>query len=389
MRINNHVTWVGINDSSQREYHGDAYVTPKGTSYNAYLIRDQKTALIDTVFTKHSHAFIEKLEKLINLNTIDYIILQHGEIDHSGALIDLLKKIPHTPIYCTEECMYTLKGHYKQDFNFVTVKTGDILDLGKRKLMFFEMKMLHWPDNMMTYLMEDRILFSNDLYSQHVTASKHLTKQEVIQEAMKFYANVFSPFSRLYAAKQEQIRNYKLKIKTICPGHGQIWKDTEIIDRYDQWSHDYKEKQITIIYDSYWGGTKTLADNIAEGILVEDHSMIVKTIKITDYDAHDLIFEVFKSTAILIGSPTINNTYTSAIAALLNDLEGLRFHNKKAATFGCYGWSGEAVMQMKDFLSHAGFVCLKKSLTCLWRPDDKMAFEAHLFGKNLAKKCQN
>lgn len=385
MKINDHVTWVGINDSSSKQFHGDAYRTPHGTSYNAYLIEDEKNALIDTVYSKHSHDFIEKLQNTMDIKSIDYLIIQHGEIDHTGGLMDLLEIIPDVIIYCTEECMYTIKGHYHRDFHFVLVKTGDILNLGKRKLMFFEMKMLHWPDNMMTYLLEDQLLFSSDVYSQHLDKSGHMTQQDKIDEAMKFYANIFTPFSRLYQAKIKQIKGYDLSIKTICPSHGFIWDNRDILNYYDLWSQDYQENQITILYDSYWGGTETLAKNISEGILVEDHTTIVKCFKISTCEANDLILEIFKSKAILIGSPTINNGYTSSIAALLNDIKGMRYHKKKASAFGCHGWSGEAVLQIRDFLKESGFDCLDKSLNCLWQPDESNAYEAHLFGKYIAR----
>jgi flavorubredoxin len=165
--INDRVTWVGKIDWELNKFHGDEYSTFRGSSYNSYLIRDEKTVLIDTVWKPHAKEFVEKLKKEINLKEIDYIIANHGEIDHSGALPELMREIPDTPIYCTKNAVRSIKGHYHEDWNFVEVKTGDTLDIGKNKLIFIEARMLHWPDTMMTYMTGDNILFSNDAFGQH------------------------------------------------------------------------------------------------------------------------------------------------------------------------------------------------------------------------------
>lgn len=390
MKINDRVTWVGINDSQLKKFHGDAYPTPNGTSYNAYLIQAEKTILIDTVFTSFADEFIENLRKKTPLEQIDYIVIQHGEIDHTGALIKLLEHIPDTPIYCSEECIYTLRGHFKKHLNCIPVRTGDKLKISDQQdLIFIETKMLHWPDSMMTFLTGDNILFSSDLYSQHIPINLPINIENQIDEAGKLYSNIFTPFSKLYLAKYQQIETYNWDFGLIAPGHGYIWYNPGLIlQKYKDWSSYYSENQITILYDTMWGGTEILAKNISEGIKSHDSNIIVKTLKITDYHESDLIYEIFKSKAILIGSPTVNNGYLSTVATLINAIKGMRFRHKYATAFGCYGWSGEAVLQLKEELSFSGFNYFEHDLTSLWQPDEHKIFEAITLGKFIANKIK-
>ena len=199
-KINDTVTWVGKIDWELKKFHGDEYSTHKGSSYNSYLIKDEKTVLIDTVWEPFTKEFITNLKKEIDLKKIDYIVMNHSEIDHSGALVELMKEIPNTPIYCTKSGVRILKGHYHQDWNFVEVKTGDTLDLGKNKLTFIEATMLHWPDTMFTYLSGENILFSNDGFGQHYASefmyNDKVDQAELFQEAIKYYANILTPFSK-------------------------------------------------------------------------------------------------------------------------------------------------------------------------------------------------
>lgn len=395
MNIKNNVTWVGSQDFFVKKFHGDAYDTPLGTSYNAYLIQEEKTVLIDTVAQGFAVDFINNLENIIDLKSIDYIVIQHGEIDHSGALPLLMEKIPNTPIYCTEECMYTLKGHYHKAYNFQLVKTGDTLTIGHGKELFFiEMKMLHWPDSMATYLSGDHILFSNDVFGQHTATENMFVDKELYKstmyEAQKYYANILTPFSKMMKAKLKQIIDYHFTIEMIAPSHGLVWKENvkNIMQAYDRWSSMYSEDYIVIFYDTMWKGTKDLAINIADGIRAEDPAFIVEVMSIRGHSDNDLMHAIFKSKMFLIGSPTINNGFMPSVASLLNQISGLRFKGKKAAVFGCYGWSGEAPKQIKEHLQHAGVQVMEKELTSLWRPSDEKIYQAQQFGKLVAKKAR-
>src|SRR3989339_1491027 len=219
IKITENVTWVGKTDWELRKFHGDEYTTPKGSSYNSYLIKDKKNVLIDTVWKPYTKEFIDNLKKEINLNDIDYIIVNHAESDHSGALPELLKEIPNTPIYCTSNGVKLLKGHYHENWNFVEVKTGDKLNIGEREIIFIEAKMLHWPDTMFSYLTEDNILFSNDGFGQHYCSefmyNDLVDQAELYTEALKYYANILTPFNKLIINKINEISALNLPIKII------------------------------------------------------------------------------------------------------------------------------------------------------------------------------
>jgi anaerobic nitric oxide reductase flavorubredoxin len=344
-KINEAVTWVGKKDWDLRTFHGEEYSTHRGSSYNSYLIRDEKVALIDTVWLPFAKEFVASLKREIDLKDIDYIIINHGEVDHSGALVELMREIPDTPIYCTKNAVKSLKGQYHQDWNFVEVKTGDKLSLGKRDLIFIEARMLHWPDSMFTYMTGDNILFSNDAFGQHYASefmyNDEVDQAELYQESIKYYANILTPFSRFVVSKVDEFVKLNLPLDMICTSHGVIWRDNpmQIVEQYVKWAQDYQENQITIIYDTMWNGTKHMADGIASGIRQVDPDVTVKLMHTGITDKNDVLTEVFKSKAILVGSPTINGSVLNSIAGILDQIKGLSFKNKKGAAFGAYGWT--------------------------------------------------
>ncbi|MGB4389426.1 MAG: anaerobic nitric oxide reductase flavorubredoxin [Caldicoprobacterales bacterium] len=390
-KINEAVTWVGKKDWDLRTFHGEEYSTHRGSSYNSYLIRDEKVALIDTVWLPFAKEFVTKLKREIDLNDIDYIIINHGEIDHSGALPELMREIPDTPIYCTKNAVKSLKGQFHQDWNFVEVKTGDKLSLGKRDLIFIEARMLHWPDSMFTYMTGDNILFSNDAFGQHYASefmyNDEVDQAELYQESIKYYANILTPFSRFVVSKVDEFVKLNLPLDMICTSHGVIWRDNpmQIVEQYVKWAQDYQENQITIIYDTMWNGTKHMADGIASGIRQVDPDVTVKLMHTGITDKNDVLTEVFKSKAILVGSPTINGSVLNSIAGILDQIKGLSFKNKKGAAFGAYGWSGEGVKLISDHLAKAGFELVNDGLRVLWNPDQEAVEKCVDLGKEFAK----
>jgi len=390
MQIKNNVSWVGKIDWELRKFHGEEYSTHRGSSYNSYLVKDEKTALIDTVWGKFSGEFVQNLKKEIPLEKIDFVIANHAESDHSGALPELMRHIPDTPIYCTSNGVKSLTGHYHQDWNFHVVKTGDKLSLGSKELIFIEAQMLHWPDSMMSYLTHDNILFSNDAFGQHIASERMyndlVDQAELFQEAIKYYANILTPFSALVDKKIKEVLALNVPVDMICPSHGVIWRKDplQIANQYLEWANAYAENQITIAYDSMWDGTRRMAEAIAKGITEEDQTVNVKLFNIARSDKNDLITEIFKSKAVLIGSPTINKGILSAVAAILEEMKGLKFMNKKAAAFGCYGWSGEAVKIISQHLSSAGFTVVDEGLRAMWNPDTKTIEICIEYGKKVA-----
>ncbi len=392
IKVKNNVDWIGKIDWELRKFHGNEYSTHRGSTYNSYLIKEAKNVVVDTVWKPYAKEYVKNLKKEIDLNRIDYVIANHAEIDHSGSLPELMQHIPRIPVYCTENGIKSLSGHYHQDWNFVPVKTGDTLEIGNGKsLVFVEMKMLHWPDSMATYLTGDNILFSNDAFGQHY-ASEYLfndlvDQAELFAECIKYYANILTPFSALVEKKISEVLALNLPIDIIAPSHGVIWRSnpTQIVEKYLSWSRNYQENQITILYDTMWDGTRIMAENIALGIKEADDKVNIKLFNISKTDKNDIITEIFKSKLILVGSPTIGRGITSGTAGILEEIEGLKFKNKKAAAFGCYGWSGESVAKLNGLLEKSGFQLVNPGIKCLWNPDDESILKCVEFGKEIGK----
>ncbi len=393
-KIGEDIFWVGKVDWELRLFHGSEYSTHRGTTYNSYLVKDEKTVLIDTVWDSYGREFVENLKKVIDIEKIDYVVSNHAEVDHSGALEELMRFIPQAPIYCTANGVKSLKGHFHKGWNFNPVSTGTRLNLGKRELIFFEAPMLHWPDSMFCYLTGEKILFSNDAFGHHYASEllyNDLVNQgELFQECLKYYANILTPFSPLVEKKISELASMNLPLEMICPSHGVIWRKNplQIVGKYLEWAREYKENQITVVYDTMWKGTKKMAEAIVEGLKAEDEEVEVKIFKLSGSDKNDVITEVFKSKAILVGSPTINKGILSSVAAFLEMVKGLRFRGKKAASFGTYGWSGESIKMIKDALKDSGFEILNEGLKVNWNPDKEALQMCFNFGKDIASQTK-
>ena len=389
-KITNKITWVGKTDWELKKFHGDEFTTISGSSYNSYLIRDEKVALIDTAWLPYDKEFVNKLKEEIDLNKIDYVIALHGEVDHSGALVELMREMPEsTPIYCTANGVKSIKGQYHKDWNFQVVKTGDTLSLGETTLTFIEAPMLHWPDTMFAYLSGEEVLFSSDGFGEHL-ASEHLYADQVEQdrlynEALKYYANILAPFSMMATKKINEILAMNLPISMICPSHGLIWRKNpeQIVEKYLEWAGNYQENQITIIYDTMWNDTRKMAEAIAKGIQNKDKEVTIKLMNTAKDDKTDVLTEIFKSKMILVGSPTVNNGYLHSIAGILEMIKGMKLKNKKAAAFGSYGWSGEAVKQITEYLKASGFEVVNDGIRCMWTPDEENEQALIKFGEEL------
>ena len=376
--VKGNVSWVGYLDWELENFHGDDYSIFHGSSQNAYLIEEEKTVLVDTVWAPHRFDFIENLKREIDLKKIDAIVVNHGETDHSGALADLLEEIPETPLYCTAMAVKSLEGQYgKRGWNFHVVKTGDELPIGNgKKLQFVEMRMLHWPDSMATFLTGDNILFSMDAFGQHYATSELFAdkaEQGILwHEALKYFVNILNPFAALIPRKLEEIAALQLPIEMIAPSHGAIWRERPftIVEKYDEWAKAYQEDQVTIAYDTMWNGTEAIAHAIAEEIKRQSPATVVKVYNIAKSDKNEVMTEVFKSRAIAVGSPTYINGVLASVTGWLAFLKSLKFKKKRAAAFGCYGWSGEGVKFLQESLQDAGFAVIDEHVKSLWNPGE-------------------
>ena len=359
IEIRKDLYWVGIKDWELKKFHGDEYTTENGSTYNSYLIRGSaKTVLVDTCWGPFKEQYLEALEESVGLENIDCLICQHTETDHSGAMVRLREKRPDLPVYCTAKAKQFLESQYRSEWNCVTVKTGDKLDIGGYELLFIEAPMLHWPDTMMTYIDGMAVLLSNDPFGQHYVTGDLYNDQAdqclLWQEAIKYYANIVSPFAKLVKPKIDQFTSLGLPLEMICPSHGVIWRDNpaQIIEKYVEWSSGYKEDRVAIIYDTMWQETKLMAEALARGVIKAGATAVV--INAARTDATHVMTEAFRSAGILVGSPTVNNGITHAMAGIMEGLKHLKLTGKQGAAFGAYGWSGEGTAILQTRLEEAG-----------------------------------
>lgn len=390
--IKNNVYWVGKIDWELRKFHGEELSTDHGSSYNAYLIKDEKNVLIDTVYTPFADEFITELEKVIDLNQIDYVVVNHAEPDHSGALPALMARIPNAKIICSNNGLKSIKGYYHQDWDMTAMKTGEKLNIGSRELVFVENQMIHWPDSMMCYLTGDNILFSNDAFGQHYAHDKMYNskcdKCVLEHEAIKYYANIVAPFSKKVAKKLDDVKAMNLEIDYICPSHGVIWDEnpSQIIELYDKWCNEYSEDKAVIFYDTMYHSTRKMAEAIAEGLAEVRPEMEIRLFNAGKSDKSDIITEVFRSKLILAGSSTVNNGILTSVAGILDELIGFALQGKKASAFGSYGWSPLGIKIINGKLAEAGFEIIGEGAKASWNPDETALDNCRAYGRKLAEK---
>ncbi len=389
IEIRKNIYWVGIKDWELRRFHGHELSTHRGSTYNSYIIKDDKTVLIDTVWHPYKEEFVEALDKEVGIKNIDYIVINHMEPDHGGSLGYLMSLIPETPIFCTKNGAEIIKKHFHKDWNFNIVKTGDSVKIGEYELVFVDMQMLHWPDSLLTYVKGADVAFSNDAFGQHFSPASLFNDEgdtcELYQEAIKYYANILTPFSSLVKKKIEQIRALNLPIEMIAPSHGVIWRTspTQIVDKYYEWSQDYNEGTVVITYDTMYEATKTMAEAIGEGLAKS--GIVYKMYNCATTDRSDLLTEIFKAKGIIIGSCTVNNTVLRAVSSLLDDIKGLKFKNKLGAGFGSYGWSGESPKMISQKMGEAGVQIIADPLSFKYRPTEDELARCVEFGEKFAQ----
>jgi len=388
--VSEDIFWVGAVDWNVRNFHGFTYSTHRGTTYNAYLIVDEKIALIDSVYGPFAEEMINRIKEIIDPSKIDYIVANHVETDHSGAIGRVLELAPRAKVVGTAKCKAELQKHYFGDWNFQVVKTGDKISLGKRTLEFIEAPMLHWPDSMFTYVESDQLLMPNDAFGQHLASSKRFDDEVdqsiLMAEAAKYYANILWLFSPLVTRKIEEIQKLGLKIKVIAPSHGIIWRGNpmKIVEAYLKWAKGEAENKIIVAYDTMWGSTERMALSMVEGIRSEGVEAMLFRLPVSDRG--DMIKEFLDARGILIGSSTINNGVLATVAPFLEELQGLRPVNKVAAAFGSYGWGGGAVKTIEDKLQKAGIKIVAPAITVNWVPDKNELQKCFEFGREFAKK---
>ena len=390
VKVSDDIYWVGAVDWDIRTFHGFTYSTHRGTTYNSYLIVDDKIALVDSVYAPFAAEMMGRIREVVPPEEIDYVIANHVETDHSGSIAEVLKHAPKAKVVGTARCKQGLSKHYFGDWDFQVVKTGDEIELGKRKLKFIEAPMLHWPDSMFTYIEKDALLMPNDAFGQHIATSKRFNDEvdenSVMVEAGKYYANILWPLSSLVIKKIEEVQKQGIKINMIAPSHGVIWRSTpmKIVEAYLRWAKGESEKRILVVYDTMWGSTEKMARAIVDGI--SSTNVEAKLYRIPSSDRGDIIGDLLEAKGILVGSSTINNGILPTLAPLLEDLKGLKPRGKIAAAFGSYGWAGGSAKVIEESLRQAGMEIASPSMSVNWVPNKEEIQKCYEFGKSFAAK---
>ena len=364
------IYWVGGIDWNIRNFHG--YLTEAGTTYNAYLIVDEKIALIDTVKTNVTQQLLSRIKLLIDPSDIDYVVCNHVEMDHSGTLPVLMEYCPKAAIITSKAGEKGLRRHFKADWTFDVVKSGDSRSLGKYSLSFVNTPMVHWPDSMVSYLPEEKILFSNDAFGQHVASAERFDDEigwsTARNYAAKYYANIVTPFGKQAAKALEALSG--LEIEMICPSHGVIWRSflPKIIEAYKGWSAHATQKKAVIVYDSMWESTEKLAFALEEGISMTGVPCTLRNLKVNHIS--DIMTDVIDSRLILLGSPTLNNGMLPTMGEFVTYLKGLKPQNRIGLAFGSYGWGGQSVKELDAVIEALNWEQPFKGMSVEYIPDD-------------------
>ncbi|NCO60738.1 MAG: MBL fold metallo-hydrolase [Deltaproteobacteria bacterium CG_4_8_14_3_um_filter_51_11] len=360
-------------DWNIRDFHG--YSVYKGSTYNAYLILDEKVTLIDAVKKEFADDLIKGISQIIDPKKIDCVISNHTEMDHSGGLSRVMHRIGEDkPLYCSKMGHKNLSKHFQQKFNYHPVENGGELNIGNRTLSFMETRMLHWPDSMFTYAKEDRILFASDAFGQHYASLERFDDEvgdEIMPHARKYFANILLPYAPLILKLVAKVKEIGLALDLLCPDHGIIWRKdpSKIINAYVEWSEQKPKRKALVIYDTMWHSTEAMAEAIVESL--GDEGVDAKPLKLRASHRSDIITEVLDAGAIIIGSPTLNNGLFPTVSDFLTYMKGLKPQNKVAAAFGSYGWSGEAVKLINQELEAAGFKVIDPGVRINYVPDEE------------------
>ncbi len=385
------VFWVGVVDWAIRRFHGHELTTNHGSTYNSYLIVDDKVTLIDTVWGPFQDQFLKNIAEVIDPSKIDIVVAAHAEMDHSGALPELLRHCPDAKIIVSQRGQDTFPGHYHQPWSLQAVKTGDKISIGKKTLTFIEAPMLHWPDNMFTYLDGEEILFSNDAFGEHYASSGRFNDEAdqatLDWEAVKYYANILNPFGPMVARKIDEVIALGLPVKMIAPSHGVIWRrdPMQIVNKYRQWAEQKPETSAVIVYDTMWQGTRQMAQAVGEGLSAG--GLPYKIYNAATADRNNVMAEIFLSKAVILGSPTFNQGILPTLAPVLADLKGLKFKNKIGAAFGTWGWSGEVIDILEGHLKTCQIEVAAPGVKAKWQPGPDALEACRGLGRTVAAAC--
>jgi len=392
VKLSESVEWVGVVDWGIRDFHG--YVTHRGTSYNSYLVKGEKTALVDTVKSPFAGELLRNIDEATGGKGVDFLVANHVEPDHSGSMAAVIGKYPGTPIYCTEKGKKGFIAYYREqgaaDWNWNIVKSGDTLDLGHLTLHFLEAPMLHWPDSMFTYVAEEKVLLPNDGFGQHLASEGRFDDEvdecELLQEAETYYANILWPLGNLIERKLAEVQKMGIEIDVIGPSHGIIWRKNpgKIIELYSKWAANETESRAVIAYDTMWGSTEIMAREIARGLSAR--GVENKVLHLRRSENSDIVAAMLTARALVFGAPTLNNLMYPTMARFLEYLKGLKPKNRVAGAFGSYGWGGGAVKEMARTLEEMKLDVCETRPGAVFRPDGDALAQCDKLAEEVAGK---
>jgi len=384
----NNIDWVGAVDWNVRDFHG--YETHRGATYNAYLVRDEKTALIDTVKAPFADELLRNVASLCDLQRVDYVVCNHAELDHSGALPKVMRAMPWATLLCDKKCAVTLGEYFDtSSWKIQEVACGDAISLGRRTLQFVETPMAHWPESMCTYVPEEKLLFSMDIFGQHYATSERFDDQSdmptVMQEAKTYYANIVMPYGKSVLRSLEQLGG--LDLGMIAPSHGLIWRTHvgEIVEAYRGWAHHRSKPKVLVIYDTMWESTGTMARAILEG--ASQPGIHASLIHVRRNGLTHIATEVLDAAAVAFGSSTLNRGMMPMAAAALSYLEGLRPLGKAAMAFGSHGWGRGGPEAIDEALRKMTWEIVREPLKARYRPTSEVLEQCRQAGRMLAERA--
>lgn len=386
------IYWVGALEWSKEHFHGHELSIRHGTSYNAYFIDDEKKVLIDLVRSSQCDDLFRHIEEHVKIEELDILIINHAEPDHASSLPKILERNPKLEIYVSRGGKVSVERHTPGIKELKVVKTGDSISLGKRTLKFFEAQMLHWPDTMFTYCVEDKVLFSADAFGQHFASTERfadlIDNQGLWYEAEKYFANILTPYCQQILKKLDEFTALEWEVGTICPAHGVCWRKDpgQIIAKYAEWASGVTKPTAVIIFDTIWGGTEKMARAIGRGL--EEKGISYKMYSAGGADLNDVMTEILTCKAVLIGCPTLNNGIMPTMTPYLEELRGLRFKNKIGFAFGTYGWSGECIKRIEEGLRQAQIEVAFEGCKYQFNPHDADLEKCEQIGRDLAEKIK-
>ncbi|MGE5838395.1 MAG: FprA family A-type flavoprotein [Deltaproteobacteria bacterium] len=382
------IYWVGAIDWNIRDFHG--YSTNQGTTYNAFLIVDDKITLVDTVKKEFADELLDRVGQIVDPKKIDYVISNHTELDHSGGLARVMHRIGEDkPVYCSKAGYKNLARHFQQKWNYRPVEDGGQLNLGKRNLVFMETRMVHWPDSMFTYAREDKILFSSDGFGQHYAGLERFDDEigdAIMPHAKKYFANILLLYAPLILKLVQKVQSMGLAINMILPDHGVMWRKDpmKIVKAYVEWSEQKPKRKALVVYDTMWHSTQAMAEAVVETLGRE--GVDAKPMHLRTWHRSDIMTEVLDAGAIVVGSPTLNNNLFPTVSDFLSYLKGLKPQNKVAAAFGSYGWSGESVKAITKELEEMKFKVVDPGVKVQFVPDREGLEACRDLARKIAKE---